>query len=65
MRRQWGDHEFTLSLDQTLILTLQDVASWMQDGEGDVPDFLPYVDSAPLKSVRPEGVTIVEPEGNS
>lgn len=64
VRGAWHDHQFTLTLDQTLILTLQDVASWMQGAEDAMPSFLPYVDTAPLKSIRPEGVTIVEPEGS-
>lgn len=61
LQEHWASHEFDLALDQTLILTLQDVASWMLGGEDTVPSFVPYVDTRPLRAVRPETVTIVEP----
>lgn len=62
LRRTWAANRWTLSLDQTLILTLEDEARWMTGGSGDIPDFLRHIDTAPLKQVRPEGVTIVEPK---
>jgi NitT/TauT family transport system substrate-binding protein len=59
----WPQHQFRLSLDQTLLLAMKDEALWLlADGEapgGAVPDFTAYVHNG-LRSIKPHGVTIIE-----
>lgn len=62
LREVWDDHTWTLALDQTLILALEDEARWMSAGEGVPPNFLQHVDIAPLRKVRPDSVRIVQPK---
>jgi NitT/TauT family transport system substrate-binding protein len=61
--RIWSQHRFTLSLDQSLILAMEDEARWMiknnMTGEKTVPDFLRYIFEDPLKAIRPEAVNII------
>jgi len=65
----WDGFEWRTSLDQTLLLSLEDEAHWMIDtdqvkGDTEVPDFLSYVDSAALRKELPAEVTIIEAQGN-
>jgi len=59
----WSEHRFILSLDQALILAMEDQARWMIDNgltsEKQVPDFLHYVSMDGLESVKPEAVDII------
>jgi ABC-type nitrate/sulfonate/bicarbonate transport system substrate-binding protein len=59
----WPEHEFSLRLDQSLILAMEDQARWMIKNnltmERQVPDFLDYVYIEGLKAVRPEAVSII------
>ena len=59
----WPEHKFSLSLDQSLILAMEDEARWMRDSnlttEKNVPDFLDYIYEADLKSIKPEAVNII------
>ena len=59
----WSQHQFVLSLDQTLIVAMKDEAQWMIDnnlanGE-QIPDFLNYIYEDGLKAVKPEAVNIL------
>lgn len=60
----WPDYRFGLSLNQSLIATLESTASWAQQGQlvkpGTVPNFLDFIDVEPLKLVRPAAVTVVK-----
>ena len=59
----WSQNQFSLSLDQSLILAMQDEARWLINNNltnsFSVPNFLNniYVDG--LKSVKPESVNII------
>jgi NitT/TauT family transport system substrate-binding protein len=59
----WPQHQFTLSLDQTLIVAMKDEAQWMINNnltsEKEIPDFLNYVYVDGLKAIKPEAVKII------
>jgi ABC-type nitrate/sulfonate/bicarbonate transport system substrate-binding protein len=63
MARVWPEHQFSLSLDQTLIVTMKDEAQWMINNnltdEKQIPDFIDYVYIDGLKTVKPEAVNII------
>jgi len=58
----WTQYNFSLSLDQPLILAMEDEARWaIGNGltdEKTVPNFLNYIYTDALKAVKPEGVMI-------
>lgn len=59
----WQVHQFSLSLDQSLITAMEDEARWMiknnLTSEKQVPDFMNYVYVDGLKAVKPEAVNII------
>lgn len=59
----WPEHQFSLSLDQSLILALEDEARWMINNaltdEKKTPDFLDYIYVAGLEEIKPEAVNII------
>jgi ABC-type nitrate/sulfonate/bicarbonate transport system substrate-binding protein len=58
----WNNHQFTLSLDQTLILRMEDQSRWMIRNNltsNPVPNFLNYVYIDGLESVDPGTVNII------
>ncbi|NJD77626.1 MAG: ABC transporter substrate-binding protein [Candidatus Methanoperedens sp.] len=59
----WSQDQFSLSLDQSLILAMEDEARWMINNnltdETNIPDFLDYIGEDGLKEVKPEAVDIV------
>ena len=60
----WGDFVFGISLDQSLILTLEDEARWAiangLAGENvAVPNYLDYIHVDALEDVKPEAVTVI------
>jgi ABC-type nitrate/sulfonate/bicarbonate transport system substrate-binding protein len=59
----WSDHQFSLSLDQSLILALEDESRWEIGNQlastTVVPNFLEYIYLDGLSVVRPESVTII------
>jgi len=59
----WQQNQFTLTLDQSLVLTMEDEARWMiannLTNETAVPDFRRYIDTAGLEAVRPGSVNII------
>jgi NitT/TauT family transport system substrate-binding protein len=63
MRLFWSECEFSLSLDQSLIIALEDEARWMiANGlttQKQVPDFLDYIYEDALKEVKPGAVNII------
>ncbi len=63
METVWSQDQFSLSLDQSLILAMEDEARWMINNnlttEKKVPDFLDYINEDSLKEVKPEAVNII------
>jgi NitT/TauT family transport system substrate-binding protein len=60
----WKDYDFSISLAQPLIASLEVQSRWaMREGlvgSTKMPDYLSYVDTAPLRSVDPDAVTLVK-----
>ncbi len=58
----WSQNQFSLSLDQSLILAMEDEARWMISNnltaEKTVPNFLDYIYTDGLKAVKPDAVRI-------
>jgi NitT/TauT family transport system substrate-binding protein len=63
METVWSQNQFSLSLDQALIVTMEDEARWMIKNnlttEKQVPDFMNYIHIDGLKAVKPEAVNII------
>jgi NitT/TauT family transport system substrate-binding protein len=61
--RVWPEHQFSLSLDQALVLAMEDEARWMiknkLTSEKQIPDFMNYIYVDGLKAVKPEAVKII------
>jgi NitT/TauT family transport system substrate-binding protein len=59
----WPEHRFSLSLDQGLILAMEDEARWMINNnltnEKQVPNYVDYIYIDGLKAVKPGGVNII------
>jgi len=59
----WAQNQFSLYLDQSLLLAMEDEARWMISNnltaEKTVPDFLDLIYADALKSVKPGAVRIV------
>lgn len=59
--KEWENYRFTVILDQSLILNLEDQARWMRKEEGstgEIPDFTKFIYTAGLKSIEPDAVRI-------
>ena len=63
VRDIWADASFTVSLDQALILALEDESRWAIDagliGARKVPNYLDFIYFDGLKSVKPGAVRIL------
>ena len=63
METVWSQNQFSLSLDQSLITTMEDEARWMIKNKltdaGEVPDFLNHIYEDALKAIKPEAVNII------
>ncbi len=61
--RFWPDFTFELSLDQSLIVTLEAEARWAIGNklttESQVPNYLDYVCSGPLQDTKPQAIRII------
>ncbi len=61
--RIWSQNQFSLSLDQSLVLAMEDEARWMIRNDlatpRQMPDFLAYVESSSLEAIKPEAVNII------
>ncbi len=59
----WPEYQFSLSLDQSFIVTMQDEARWMINNKlttaNVVPNFLNYVYLNGLRAIKPESVNII------
>jgi NitT/TauT family transport system substrate-binding protein len=60
----WSRNQFSLSLDQSLILAMEDESRWMINNnltsQKQVPDFLDYIHTDGLEAVKPNAVNIIE-----
>jgi NitT/TauT family transport system substrate-binding protein len=63
MQLIWPRYQFALSLDQSLILAMEDQARWMiankMTKEEQVPNFLNSINEDALKQIKPESVNII------
>ena len=63
METVWSQNQYYLSLDQSLIVAMEDEARWMiKNGltnEKEIPDFSKFIHEDGLKAIMPEMVTIV------
>ncbi len=63
METVWSQDQFSLSLDQSLILAMEDEARWMMSNnlttEKNIPNFLDYIYEDGLKAIKPEAVNII------
>ncbi len=61
--KAWGENQFSLSLDQSLITAMEDEARWMiknkLTSQKKIPDFMNYIYVNGLKAVKPEAVKII------
>jgi len=59
----WPDHQYSLTLDQSLILAMEDEGRWMirnnLTSEKTIPDFRKYLYTEGLEVVRPESVNVI------
>jgi len=59
----WSENQFLLSLDQSLIIAMEDEARWMIKNnltkEKTVPNFLDYIHEDALKEIRPQTISII------
>jgi ABC-type nitrate/sulfonate/bicarbonate transport system substrate-binding protein len=59
----WPQYNFAISLDQSLIIAMEDEARWLIDenmtSQKTVPNFLDYINESGLKAARPASVTII------
>jgi NitT/TauT family transport system substrate-binding protein len=59
----WPQNQFSLSLDQALVATMEDEARWLirnnLTSEENVPNFLDYIYEEPLKAIRAHAVSII------
>jgi ABC-type nitrate/sulfonate/bicarbonate transport system substrate-binding protein len=63
MVKAWSENEFSLSLDQSLILTMKDEAQWLISNNltnaTAIPNFINNIYADGLKSVKPGAVNII------
>jgi NitT/TauT family transport system substrate-binding protein len=63
VERIWSRNQFSLSLDQSLIVAMEDEARWMIRNkltrEETMPNFMDYVQEDTLKAISPHAVTII------
>lgn len=63
METVWSQNQFLLSLDQSLILAMEDEARWMIEHgltpERQVPDFLEYLHEGDLEALKPGAVNVI------
>jgi NitT/TauT family transport system substrate-binding protein len=58
----WDDFIFEVSLDQSLVMTLEDEARWAINSKltdiEEVPNYIDYIDMSALQEVNPEAVSL-------
>jgi NitT/TauT family transport system substrate-binding protein len=62
--QDWPDNSFSLSLDQSLIIALQDEAQWIINNhltnQTQIPNFTNYIYTSGLEAVDPQSVSIIK-----
>lgn len=62
MSAVWPNHQFSLSLDQSLVTAMEDESRWMVKNdlttERAIPDFKDYICTLGLEEIKPESVNI-------
>lgn len=62
-KREWSDYFFTMKLDQSLLLNLEDQARWISEkegaSEGKAHNFLDNINATGLRAVQSEAVRII------
>jgi hypothetical protein len=60
MESMWPEHQFSLALDQSLLIAMNDEARWMINNnltsERTMPNFRDYIYTEGLEEVKPESV---------
>jgi ABC-type nitrate/sulfonate/bicarbonate transport system substrate-binding protein len=63
-REKWADYRSVITLDQSLLLSMEDEARWMRSvaptSSPEIPDFTDHIYTGALKAVRPAEVRIIE-----
>jgi ABC-type nitrate/sulfonate/bicarbonate transport system substrate-binding protein len=63
MEKIWPEHRFTLTLDQSLILAMEDETRWMMKNnltdKNVMPNYLDYIYTDSLRTVNPASVNII------
>jgi ABC-type nitrate/sulfonate/bicarbonate transport system substrate-binding protein len=63
MAEKWSSHQFSLSLEQSLVATMEDESRWMINNnltsETVVPNFTSYIYFEGLQTVKPDSVNII------
>ena len=63
VKKIWDSFIFEITLDQSILVSLEDEAIWamrlMNHSEESLPNYLDYIDIAPLLSIKPHGVQII------
>jgi NitT/TauT family transport system substrate-binding protein len=59
----WEKNQYVLSLDQGLVLAMEDEARWMKEenmtGGNNPPSYLDMISQGPMREVKPSAVTII------
>lgn len=60
----WPDYQYRLTLDQSLLTTLESEARWaLREGHvkpGQAPNYLDFIYSLPLKAINPAAASLIE-----
>ena len=63
MEMFWSENQLTLSLDNSLVISMEDEARWLINNhltpEKSIPNFLNYIYVDALKAVKPEAMTLM------
>lgn len=63
VRESWHDNDLRVTLEQSLLLSLEDQASWAIENRlvnsKAMPNFLKYINTDSLRALRPAAVTII------
>ena len=63
LEKLWDSYDFRVTLDQALIVDLEDQARWAMKhrlaGNSKIPNFLDYIYTQGLQSVAPDRVTLI------
>jgi ABC-type nitrate/sulfonate/bicarbonate transport system substrate-binding protein len=63
MEKIWPEHQFSLTLDQSLIVAMEDETRWMMKNNltntSVIPNYLDYVYTRGMNTVKPESMNII------